>query len=112
MSIAAALPRDYSLIGRDTKRAEEMGLASAEWYKAPIARKRLKELMQRSDGAAIRDTIIWIASFLVTGGLRRSLSGRAGGPCPSSSPMACSTARRAIRAGMNAATAPPSRRAG
>ena len=42
-------PRDYSLIGRDSKLAEELGLVSAEWYKAPIARKRLKELMQRSD---------------------------------------------------------------
>lgn len=69
MTVAAILPRDYSLIGRDTKRAQELGLASAEWYKAPIARKRLKELMQRSDEAAIRDTILWIASFLVTGGL-------------------------------------------
>ena len=69
MSIAAALPRDYSLVGRDSRRAEELGLASAEWYKAPIARKRLKELMQRNDEAAIRDTILWIAAFLVTGGL-------------------------------------------
>ena len=24
--------RDYSLVGPDTKRAEEMGLATAEWY--------------------------------------------------------------------------------
>jgi fatty acid desaturase len=62
-------PRDYSLIGRDSKLAEELGLVSAEWYKAPIARKRLKELMQRSDNAAIRDTLIWIAAFIVTGGL-------------------------------------------
>jgi fatty acid desaturase len=69
MSIAAALPRDYSLVGSDSRRAEELGLASAEWYKAPIARKRLKELMQRNDEAAIRDTIQWIAAFLVTGGL-------------------------------------------
>ena len=69
MNVAAVMPRDYSLIGRDTKRAEELGLASAEWYKAPIARKRLKELMQRDDEAAIRDTIIWFAAFLVTGGL-------------------------------------------
>ena len=33
------------------------------------AQADLKELMKRSDGPAIRDTIIWIASFLVTGGL-------------------------------------------
>ena len=62
-------PRDYSLVGPDSKHAIEMGLADAEWYRAPIPRKRLKELMQRSDGPAIRDTAIWIAAFLVTGGL-------------------------------------------
>jgi len=59
--------RDYSLVGLDTKRAEENGLATAEWYHTPIPRKRLKELMQRSDERAIRDTIIWIAAFIVTG---------------------------------------------
>ena len=44
--------RDYSLIGRDSKLAEEQALASAEWYASPISRKRLKELMQRRDGPA------------------------------------------------------------
>jgi fatty acid desaturase len=61
--------RDYSLVGPESKRAEETGLASGNWYRAPIPRKRLKELMQRSDGPAIRDTIIWFAAFIVTGGL-------------------------------------------
>ena len=62
-------PRDYSLAGPQSKHAEELGLVSAQWYQAPVPRKRLKELMQRSDSPAIRDTLIWIASFLVTGGL-------------------------------------------
>ncbi len=59
--------RDYSLIGRDTKLAEEQGLANAEWYACPISRARLKELMQRRDGPAIRDTIIWFALLGITG---------------------------------------------
>jgi fatty acid desaturase len=29
----------------------------------------MKELMQRKDGPAIRDTLIWVAAFVVTGGL-------------------------------------------
>jgi fatty acid desaturase len=62
-------PRDYSLVGPESKHAEDLGLASAQWYHAPVPRKRLKELMQRKDGPAIRDTLIWLASFLVTGGL-------------------------------------------
>ncbi len=59
--------RDYSLIGRDTRLAEERGLASAEWYASPIPRARLKALMQRRDGPALRDTLIWFAAILLTG---------------------------------------------
>jgi fatty acid desaturase len=63
-----ATPRDYGLLGRDSKIAEEMGLASAQWYQCPMPRKRLKELMQRRDAPAIRDTVIWFAAFLITAG--------------------------------------------
>jgi len=59
--------RDYSLVGQDTKLAEERGLASAEWYACPISRQRLKELLQRKDGPAIRDTIIWFALIIGSG---------------------------------------------
>ena len=54
--------RDYSLVGLDTMLAEARGLASAEWYACPIPRKQLKELMQRSDGPALRDTAIWLTA--------------------------------------------------
>jgi fatty acid desaturase len=64
----ATYPRDYSLLGRDAKRAEDLGLSNAQWYAAPIPRARLKEFMKRSDGPAIRDTLIWFASFLITAG--------------------------------------------
>jgi fatty acid desaturase len=47
----------------------EKGLAGAEWYRSPIPRKRLKELMQRRDGPAIRDTLIWFGVLGLTGGL-------------------------------------------
>jgi fatty acid desaturase len=59
--------RDYSLVGRDSKLAEQNGLAAAQWYSCPIPRKELKELMQRKDGPAIRDTLIWVAAFIITG---------------------------------------------
>ena len=60
-----ATPRDYSLLGRDAKLAVERGLVAAEWYHTEIPRKVMKELMQRSDGPAIRDTIIWLSAFVV-----------------------------------------------
>lgn len=72
MNIAAAADsvrpskRDYSLVGRDTRRAVETGLATAEWYHTDVPRKQMKELMRREDGPAIRDTIIWIAAFAVS----------------------------------------------
>ena len=64
-----ATPRDYGLLGRDSRIAVEMGLVSAQWYQCPMPRKRLKELMQRRDGPAIRDSLIWFSSFLASGGL-------------------------------------------
>ncbi len=56
--------RDYSLIGRDSELAVASGLAAAEWYQTDIPRKRMKELMKREDGPAIRDTFIWLAALI------------------------------------------------
>lgn len=67
--------RDYSLIGPDGRRAVERGLAGADWYRSPLPRKRLKELMRRTDGPAIRDTLIWFAALGLTGGLAAYLWG-------------------------------------
>ena len=53
-----AANRDYSLTGADGQQAVEAGLASAEWYASPIPRKRMKELMKRSDQPALRDTAV------------------------------------------------------
>ena len=64
---ATTARRDYGLLGEDAKAAQAKGLATAKWYSAPIARKELKELMRRSDGPAIRDTLIWFAAFAATG---------------------------------------------
>ena len=58
--------RDYSLTGRDAAHAVETGLAAAEWYHTDVPRKQMKELMQRSDGPAIRDTIVWLGLLIVS----------------------------------------------
>ncbi len=50
--------RDYSLLGPNGARAVEIGLAAAEWYHTEVPRKAMKDLMQRSDQPAIRDTIM------------------------------------------------------
>ncbi len=69
MALNETFPRDYSLTGPLNTRAQQIGLANAEWYKTPIPRARMKELMLRSDGPATRDTIIWIGLLILTGGL-------------------------------------------
>ncbi|MCT7373817.1 fatty acid desaturase family protein [Chelativorans salis] len=57
--------RDYSLTGPNASRAVETGLASAEWYHTDVSRKEMKALMKRSDGPAIRDTIIWLGATVL-----------------------------------------------
>lgn len=57
---AAYKMKDYSLSGESAKKAIESGLASAEWYHSEVPRPTMKELMQRRDGPAIRDTVIWL----------------------------------------------------
>jgi fatty acid desaturase len=61
--------RDYSPFGVDAKRAVESGLTAAEWYHTEVPRKVMKELMARSDGAAIRDTIILYGSMVLLAGI-------------------------------------------
>ncbi|HET9126024.1 MAG TPA: fatty acid desaturase family protein [Solirubrobacteraceae bacterium] len=67
MARGAAPPRDYSLIGPSAEAAERMGLVAAEWYHAEVPRKRMKQLMRRSDGPALRDTALWLGLLLATG---------------------------------------------
>lgn len=59
--------RDYSLTGEQARLAEEAGLVSAVWYQCAVPRKRMKELMQRSDARAIRDTALWLGALLLSG---------------------------------------------
>jgi fatty acid desaturase len=63
----AAIPvgqRDYSLVGADSRHAVDIGLASAEWYHSEVPRKVMKDLMQRTDDPAIRNTILWFALLI------------------------------------------------
>lgn len=59
--------RDYSLTGVEGKLAQERGIVAAEWYASPVSRKRMKELMKRRNGPAVRDTLIWFALWAAAG---------------------------------------------
>ena len=65
--ISFPMERSYSLTGPESQRAIEAGLANAEWYRTPVERKHLKQLMKRDDMPALRDTAIWLGLMIVTG---------------------------------------------
>ena len=67
--MTATLHRDYGLLGPEGALADAEGLVGATWYKAPVPRARMKQLMQRSNGPAIRDTLAWFALLALFGGL-------------------------------------------
>ncbi len=61
--------RDYTVAGEEAKKAIERGLVQAQWYQSPVSREKMKQLMKRKDGPAIRDTILWIALLVASGAL-------------------------------------------
>lgn len=63
----------YSLTGPENQAAVDAGLAGGAWFRSAVPRKRMKELMRRSDYPAVRDTLIWIGAILTFGGLGSAL---------------------------------------
>jgi fatty acid desaturase len=59
----------YSLAGPENQAAVDAGLAGAHWFRSELPRRRMKELMRRSDYPAIRDTAIWIGLMVMFAGL-------------------------------------------
>jgi len=57
---------DYSLTGENARLAVERGLAEADWYQTPVPRKELRQLLERRDGPAMRDTVIWFGALVLT----------------------------------------------
>jgi Na+-transporting NADH:ubiquinone oxidoreductase subunit F len=71
-SSAAAAPgpqllADYSLTGANATLAIEKGLAEADWYQCAVPRETMRSLLERRDGPAIRDTILWFALIFTCG---------------------------------------------
>lgn len=59
----------YSLVGPESHKAVESGLVGGQWFRSEVPRKRMKELMRRSDQPAIRDTAIWLGLMVLAGAL-------------------------------------------
>lgn len=63
----SARHEEYRLVGGAGERAQAAGLVNADWYKCSVPRPVMKQLMQRSDARAIRDTLIWYAAIIASG---------------------------------------------
>jgi Na+-transporting NADH:ubiquinone oxidoreductase subunit F len=68
-TVSQTIPRDYSLVGKDSELAVEKGLANARWYTSPVPREKMRVLLARRDGPAVRDTLLWFTLLIVFGGL-------------------------------------------
>lgn len=58
---------DYSLTGKNATTAVERGLVEADWYQCPVPRATMRKLLERRDGPATRDTILWFALIFGAG---------------------------------------------
>ena len=58
---------DYSLVGPNAVLAVDKGLADAKWYSPPVPKQQLRALLERRDGPAIRDTLLWFALLAAFG---------------------------------------------
>lgn len=65
----------YRLTGPENQAATAAGLADASWFRSAVPRKRMKELMRRSDYPAVRDTAIWLGLIGLFAGLGIALWG-------------------------------------
>jgi MocE subfamily Rieske [2Fe-2S] domain protein len=66
-NIAKMHLNDYSLVGKDAALAIEKGLADATWFTPYVPREKLRGLLQRKNGPAIRDTVIWFSLLIASG---------------------------------------------
>ena len=62
---------DYSLTGKDSLLAVMKSLVEAAWYTYPVPKAKIRELLERRDQPAIRDTLLWVG-LLFLFGLRSS----------------------------------------
>lgn len=64
---AVQIKKDYSLTGETGKQALENGLAEADWYRCPVAKDKMRQLLSRRDWPGIRDTALWFGLLIACG---------------------------------------------
>ena len=58
--MTATVTRDYSLVGAEREPAIARGLHDADWYRCPVDRATMRQLVQRNDRTAAVHTVVWL----------------------------------------------------
>ena len=66
-TVSSLLRNRYVLSKESSELALAKGLAEAAWYRTPVAKGKIRELLERRDGPAIRDTLLWFTMIFAAG---------------------------------------------
>lgn len=67
------MTRDYQLSGDAGRVAIRNGTANPNWFRPKVDPQDIRQLMQKSDAIALRDTLIWLGMMALSAGLAVSL---------------------------------------
>jgi len=67
------MAKDYSLIGDAAREAIDQGKANPKWFRPTVDPAAIRELMQKSDAIAMRDTLIWLGGMVLSAGIAIAL---------------------------------------
>jgi len=65
--MSALMQNRYILSKESSELALAKGLAEATWYKTPVPKATIRELLERRDGPALRDTSLWFILIFASG---------------------------------------------
>lgn len=60
------MANDYSLTGETGRAAVENGLANPSWFRPNVDPQAIRALMEKSDSRAMRDTVIWLGTMIIS----------------------------------------------
>src|SRR6516162_3926200 len=65
--MSALIENRYVLSKENSERALAKGLAEAPWYRTPVPKAKIRQLLERRNGPAIRDTLLWFTLIFAAG---------------------------------------------
>ncbi len=63
------MDKDYSLTGPTGRVAVESRIANPAWFRPSVDPEAIRDLMEKSDAIALRDTVIWLGAMALTAGI-------------------------------------------